>query len=214
MADTIENGRDDLMRRYNEIRERATPSPELRRKIDACEAVTKDIIKLIYERLSAVDGDFDAECERHRLRHLLAHDYAYSIYGTASQSGASRHSESILISAKRADAAAELTAKEAQYKLMQEERNQREKIREMEEQHKRELEVQKSELERLQAERDVEAARARLEIYDREIGQDTDSQPIQQNIRQITPNTPAYSQNPHHATPAPPTDMSKQSMTA
>ncbi|XP_032363653.1 uncharacterized protein LOC116677092 [Etheostoma spectabile] len=208
MADTIEKGMNDLMRLYDEIRERATPSTEIRRKIDACEAVTKDIIKLIYERLSEVDEDFDAECERQRLRQLLAHDYAYSIYGTASQSGASRHSESTLLSAKRADAAAELAAKEAQYKLMQEERIQKEKIREMEEQHKKELEVQKSELERLRAERDVEAARARLEIYDREIRQDNDSQPIQLNNRQITPGTPVYSQGPNSDTPAPPTDMS------
>lgn len=65
---------------------------------------------------------------------------------------------------------------------MQEERKQKEKIRMMEEQ----LDIQKSELERLQAETDMEAARVRLEIYKREIKQETDSQPIQQNIGQIT----------------------------
>ena len=145
MADTIEKGKDGLMRAYNEIRERATPSTELRRKIDACEAVTKDIMKIVYERLSAIDGYFDAERERHQLHQLLAHDYAYSIYGTASLSGASHHSESTSIAAKRADAAAELAAKEAQYKVIQEESKQKEKIRLMEEHHRKELDMQRSE---------------------------------------------------------------------
>ena len=192
MADTIEKGKDGLMRAYNEIRERATPSTELRRKIDACEAVTKDIMKIVYERLSAIDGYFDAERERHQLHQLLAHDYAYSIYGTASLSGSSHHSESTSIAAKRADAAAELAAREAQYKVMQEERKQKEKIRIMEEHHRKELDMQRSELERLQAERDMEAARARLDIYDREIKQ----------------SPPVYHQNPHTVAPAPPTDVS------
>ena len=46
---------------------------------------------------------------------------------------------------------------------------QKEKIRLMEEQHKKEIYLQKSELERLQVEKDMGAARARLEVYDREI---------------------------------------------
>lgn len=69
---------------------------------------------------------------------------------------------------------------------MQEERKQKEKIRMMEEQ----LDIQKSELERLQAEKDMEDARAGLEIYEREIRSETNSQPIQQNIGQITFNPP------------------------
>lgn len=50
MADNIEKGMNDVMRVYNEIRERATTSNELRCKIDACEAVTKDITKIINEQ--------------------------------------------------------------------------------------------------------------------------------------------------------------------
>lgn len=206
MTDMLEREINEIMKAYDEIRERATPSTELRRKIDACEAVTKDIIKIVYERISAID-EFDAERERHRLRQLLAQDYAYSIYGTASQSGVSQHSESAFIAAKRVDAAAELAAKEVQYKIMQEERKQAEKIRIMEEQHRKELDMQRSELERLQAERDMEAARARLEIYDREIKQETDRQPILQNNRQYISNPPVHYRNPPIVTPPPPTDM-------
>lgn len=179
MADNIENGMNDIMAVYSDVRARTTPSTELRCKMDACEAVTKDIMKIIYECLSAIDGDFDADHERHRLHQLLAHNYAYSIYGTASQTSASQHSETASIAAKRLEAAAELAAKEAQYKMMQEEIRQKEKIRTMEEQHKREIDMQRSELERLQAERDMEAARVKLEIYDKEIRMEVDDQPVQ-----------------------------------
>lgn len=48
----------------------ATPSTELRCKTDACEAVTKDIMKIINERLSGIDKDFDAECEKHKLKYI------------------------------------------------------------------------------------------------------------------------------------------------
>ena len=54
-------------------------------------------------------------------------------------------------------------AKEAEYKSVQEENKQKEQIKALEEQHKKELEIERFELERLRAQRDVEAAPARLE---------------------------------------------------
>lgn len=49
MADITEKGMNDIMRAYHDLRERATPSTELRRKIDPCEAVSKVIMKIIIE---------------------------------------------------------------------------------------------------------------------------------------------------------------------
>ncbi|KAL1252053.1 hypothetical protein QQF64_019849 [Cirrhinus molitorella] len=196
MADDIENGMNDILKLYHEIRDRVPPSTELRRKIDACEAVTKDILKIVLERL-AMSGQFDEPEARLHLHQLLAHEYAHSVYGTASLSRASHHSESS-IAAKRTEAAAELAAKEAQYRAMQEEIKQKEKIRLMEEQHKRDMEMQCARLERLQAEKDMEAARARLKVYEREIKQENVSQLIQPNNGQFTLND----------TMAPPTDVS------
>ncbi len=200
MANDTENGKDDIMKIYNEIRQGTTPSTDLRRKIDACEAVTRDIMKIINERLSGIDEDFDAERERHKLRELQAHDYAHSIYGTASQSTNSYSSESVMAT-KRAEAAAELAAKETQCKLMEEERKQKEKIRMME-----------SELERSQAERDIQVARVRLESYDREIGQEMDSHPLKQLDRQFSRQDPVSPfvrcQSPYIAPPNPSTDIS------
>ncbi|KAL0151520.1 hypothetical protein M9458_053172 [Cirrhinus mrigala] len=58
------------------------------------------------------------------------------------------------IAAKRADAAAELAAKEVEYSMIQE------------------IEAQICELEKLKAEKDLKAARARLQAYDQEMAQD------------------------------------------
>ena len=158
-------------------------------------------MKIINERLSGIDGDFDAERERCKLRGLHAHDYAHSIYGTASQSASSQLSETTVMAAKRAETVADLAAKEAQCKLMEEERKQKEKIRMME-----------SELERLQAVRDIEVARVRLESYDREIRQETDSQPLQQLDSRYDRQDPAIPfvchQNPSIVPPNPSTDIS------
>lgn len=168
MADDIEKKLQDMMKVYGEIRERSTPPPDTRRRMDSCEAVNKDIMKILNERIVAID-DFDPATERLRLHQLLTHQYARSIYGTASQLSVGKLSDTSSIAAKRIDAAAELAAKEAEYKIVQEEIRQREKIRDIEEQHRKELEVQKSELERLKAEKEMQAARAKLETYDREM---------------------------------------------
>ncbi|XP_026051006.1 uncharacterized protein LOC113037895 [Carassius auratus] len=179
MADSIEDKNNNILKLFSDIREHVTPTADLRRKIDACEAVTNDIIKIVLERMAFVDGEFDAERERGRLRELLAHSYARSIYGSsASKTSVSSHSRSSSATSKRADAAAELAAKEAEYKMMQTERQQKEKIRTLEEQLRRELETQKFELERLQVEKDIEVARARIKSYDEEIKQETRSQSI------------------------------------
>lgn len=179
LADIIEQGKDDILNIYTEIRNHMAPTSDLRRKIDSCEAVTRDLIKIILERISGVDGDFDAERERDRLRDLLDYDYALSIYGsTAAASHKTHHSSASYLASKRADAAAELAAKEAEYRIVQEEQRQKEKIKALEEQHNKAMEIQKSELERLQAEKDVKAAQARLEAYDREISQLSDAQSV------------------------------------
>ncbi len=81
-ADILEKGKDDIMKLYTELRDHVTPTTDLRRKTDACEAVTSDIIKIIHERLTGIDGEFDAEHERCRLHELLDRDYALSIYGS------------------------------------------------------------------------------------------------------------------------------------
>nr|XP_055062625.1 uncharacterized protein LOC129445442 [Misgurnus anguillicaudatus] len=154
------------------------PSSDIRRKIDACDAITYDIVRIILERLSGVDEEFDAVRERTRLRGLLKHDYAQSIYGSTAASNRSQRSSASQITAQRAAAAAELAAKEAEYETVLEELRQQEKIKALEEEHKKQMAAQTSELERLKAQKDVKAARARFEAYDRELSQVNDVQSI------------------------------------
>lgn len=111
---------------YGEIRQLITPSPDVRRRMDAREAVTADIIKIAYERIAGID-EFDAERKRNRLHSLLACDYAQSIYGS-SLSQISQHSNAPVFAGKRADAVAEVAVKEAAYKVMLEERKYKERI--------------------------------------------------------------------------------------
>lgn len=84
LVDTMEGERDKVMNAYIKVRSDVTPSTDIRRWIDACDAVTKDIVKMAYERISGVDGDFDSEAVKVRLRELLVRDYARSVYGSVS----------------------------------------------------------------------------------------------------------------------------------
>ncbi|XP_036006796.1 eukaryotic translation initiation factor 3 subunit A-like [Fundulus heteroclitus] len=174
LMDILEKERDKVIKVYTEIRENITPSSDTRRLIDACEAVSNDIIKVAHERLSGID-EYDSGKVKTRLRELLHPDYAQSIY-SSSATHSSKHSSASksssgrsVVAVKRAEAAAELAAKEAEYKVIMEEEKQKERIQLLEERQRRELESQKRELERLKAEKELKAARARLLTYDQEI---------------------------------------------
>lgn len=166
--DTLEKKRDDVINIYVKIRDQFTPSSEIRRRIDACEAVTKNIFKIAYERISGIDGDFDREAVKQRLRELLDRDYARSIYGST-VSHCTQHSARSLVAAKRLDAASGLATKEVEYETLLEEEKQQRKIQLLEEQQRKDLEARKHELERLKIEKDIRAAQARLTIYDQEV---------------------------------------------
>ncbi|KAI2643117.1 Cortactin-binding protein 2 [Labeo rohita] len=71
--------------------------------------------------------------------------------------------------ANRVDAAAEAAAKQAAYNVLLEETKQKERIKQLEEQHKKALEVELKELERIQAQKDLKAAQAKLEVYSQEV---------------------------------------------
>lgn len=171
LIDILEKCMNDITDIYVQIRDHLTPSSETRRRVDACEAVTKDIIKIAYERISGIDEDYDSEAVKERLRELLNRDYAHSIYGST-VSPPSQHTIDSIVAVKRADAAAELAAKEAEYELLLAEGKQKERIQLLVERQKRDLEAQKHELERLRAEKDIRAARARLSIYNQDVMQE------------------------------------------
>lgn len=105
------------------MQHQAAPSQEIRRKIDACSAVTADLVKLMRVRLVEHGMEFDADAERARLRLLLDNEYARSIYGsTVSKATVLSHhfnppSELASISFKRAEIAAQLAARKAEVEM-------------------------------------------------------------------------------------------------
>ncbi len=175
LIDTLEVAKNKVMGAYDEFRQQVLPAVQMRRKMDACEAVTIDIIKIVNERITGVDGDFNAERERSRLCTLLDRQYARSIFGsTVSQvsqdiSNSSRRSVVSNLEAKRLDAVAEVAAKQAAYNVLMEESKQKEKIKQLEEQHKKALEVELKELAQIQAQKDLKEAQAKLEVYSQEV---------------------------------------------
>lgn len=66
MMETLEELEAVAKVEYNSLRETSTPSQEVRRKIDACAAVTADLMQFMKVRLSETGEDFDAEAERPR----------------------------------------------------------------------------------------------------------------------------------------------------
>lgn len=180
VIDDLEAVKNNVLSVYDDFRKRVPTTTEMRRKIDACEAVTTDIIKIIHERISGVDGEFDAEKEKGHLRMLLDHKYAHSIFGSTvsrvSQGASSHSSQCSVISslaAKRVDAAADLAAKQVVYDSLLEETKHKERMQQLEEQHKKAIEAEVKELEQIQAKKDVRAAQAKLEIYDKAIVKET-----------------------------------------
>lgn len=171
LADTLKQRQKDLVNDYDDIRSCVTPSLDLRHKIEACDAVFKDLMKIIYERMAEAKGEIGAQRERHAIHQLLNHNNPHSVYGAAPLTSVS------------------------QCKFMQEERLQKEKI----EQQMKDLELQTFQC--LQAERDMQAPYA-LEVYDREVQQGTDGQPIQWN-RQVLFNPPVHHRSSFPVTPFP-----------
>ncbi|KAJ8008051.1 hypothetical protein DPEC_G00100760 [Dallia pectoralis] len=172
LIEQLKKDKEDLMNVYYEIRNLITPSADIRRRVDTCESMTTEITNIAYNRAIDDENEFDEQKERHRLHELLRHNHAKSVYGSAassiSHSQSDHYSIPSVMTAKRADAAAELAVKEAHYQMLLEEERQKELIRELEEQQRKALEAQKRELERLQAEKEIRAARAKLESYNKE----------------------------------------------
>ncbi|KAL6473874.1 hypothetical protein MHYP_G00174350 [Metynnis hypsauchen] len=99
---------------YDSIRLQTAPSQEIRRKVDACSAVTSDLLKFMRVRLSEEGVEFDAEAERSRLCMLLDNESTVSRVNAHSCNHSDHLSESPSISAKRAETAAQLAAKRAE----------------------------------------------------------------------------------------------------
>ena len=151
---TVEKHESQVLQTYNAIREHGAPSHETKRRMDACTAVTRDVISLMHHHLMEVGEEWDERAEQLHLHSLLDRDYAHSVYGSllqtstapsaiTAQSQRSHKSETSSVAAKRAETAALLAAKQAELKAMEEEDAARAKLEQF-------IQVQRHEMKRLE----------------------------------------------------------------
>ena len=188
---------------YDKIRIERAPGQEIRQKMDGCDALTQTL-----ERKSIA-----ASCNED-VRSVRSKSSKASTRSCRSRTSRSSRAPS-LIDLKKADAAAELAAREVEFNALREETKHKEVTARMEAEHKEvtarmeaELAQRKLELEQMEAKKQIEITRAKLKVYQEveEFEDDIDSveddhlqtSPIQINIETeaapfIPPQEPKYS---------------------
>ncbi len=124
---------------YELIRSQSVPSTEIRRKMDSCTAVDCRFDGLMKVRLSEVGLEkFDVNTEDARIRMVLDKEYAQSIFSSTSSKSIRSHRSSCSldqqsITAKRAECAAQLAAKQAEIQMEEAIATQRLELKKLEE---------------------------------------------------------------------------------
>ena len=156
--------REDVHKVFEKLRQVRFPEQEILRKVDTCDASTRSLQQQL--------GAYSIKREPTR-----NDDDKRSFYSKAStRSRSSRVSRSSrassLIELKKADAAAELAAKQAEFNVLQEESKHKEGIARIEAQLRAEttrieteLARRKLKLEQIEAKKHIEIARAKLKVY-------------------------------------------------
>ena len=146
---------------YDEIRIERAPGQEIRQKMDGCDALTQRL-----ERKSIA-----ASCSEEDRSSVRSRSSKASTRSRRSRTSRSSKAPS-LINLKKADAAAELAAREVEFYALQEETKHKEATARMEAEHKEatarieaELAQRKLELEQMEAKKQIEIARAKLKVY-------------------------------------------------
>lgn len=67
LADMLKQWQKELVNDYDDIRSCVTPSPDLKHKIEECDAIFNDLMKILYERMAGAKGEFGAQRESHAI---------------------------------------------------------------------------------------------------------------------------------------------------
>lgn len=192
----IQSGYDLVHQNYEPLQRNSTNTHDVVRKMDACNTLTTEICDIVSKRMEVgvTQDTFKSEVEKQRVRMILNRDEYKSIFGgTNTESVISDRlegsdQESIAnsrASSKRADAEAELAAKQEQAKSMEEMQAQWSKLTKLESEWKLhesqvmaemrqkqmevewKLEEEKSKLKMMQVDMDVKVAAARARTYEK-----------------------------------------------
>lgn len=225
LMDEITNESSDVRRVYEELRQHVTPDADIRRRTDACESVTNSIVASLRSRIQVLDEPsewFPANTDIELPRPSSCRSKPSSRHSNSvlQASGSVRSKRSSLCSRKQ-EAAAEVAASQAALEILNEqERHLRElekleaedkkRIAQQEEENsarQRALQEKRRELERLETVKRLNAAKARMEIYDKE--SDSDIEELLSNFNhnlntQSRTNIPQKPVQPQTTKPAPP----------
>ncbi len=167
LIENVESSESAVLHVYNDVRNHGIPTQETKRRMDACSAVTRDVTSLLQHRLTEVGEEWNDQEERQRLHSLLDREYAQSIYGSllnhsiavsshsTGRSHRSHKSDVPSIAAKRADTAAELAAKEAELRAIEEAGAEKARL--------------EHQLKRLETQKEIRVAKAKMSVYDKEL---------------------------------------------
>ena len=113
LVDNVKSHEDIVIKHFQDLRSIGTVSQETVRKVDACSAVSGDVMRIINERLCEIDA-FNPDQEATRLRRIKYTEYAKSIFSKSdSESRHSMHSTHSRNSERMVEASAENAAKQA-----------------------------------------------------------------------------------------------------
>ena len=187
---------------YEAIRRVQTPHQDMRRRIDTCEEITKEIIEAANECLESNEQEEDFKSAKS----LKLRPAAQSINSSHSRSVRRSHASSVissrssnLSSLKGQDAAAEAAANEAALEVLNEQEQHFKELQRLEaedkrlqaeqeaaaaqlrakqeaenEKRKQTLEAKRREIERLETVKKIKAAKARQEVYKQSICSDAE----------------------------------------
>ncbi|XP_077978095.1 uncharacterized protein LOC144433628 [Glandiceps talaboti] len=157
--EALNQSRDEVIHAYEAVREVSLPDNEMLRQADTCTAITNQLLRVVSRRCKSDDDESYGDL----LHDMLLYDDNASIFSTTS----CKVSEST--SVRRAEAAAELAAQEAELKMLkakQVKQAELDELQRLQEQKKREMEC-------LEREKELEKAKAKLKVYDESSGQQT-----------------------------------------
>lgn len=174
----------EVKQAYDKLRSHETPDGDTRRRVDTCDAVSQKLIQQAQECL-AEEGNVKDPAKR-STRWSEAGSVFISAASQKSKSSRSTCSSSSRLSIKKQEAAAELAATEATLKVMEEMDRERNELENLEVENRQRLakqeaenaeklkalEQKRRELERLETVKKMNAAKARLKVYEPEVNSD------------------------------------------
>ena len=187
---------------YEKLRKFRPPGQEIRQKMDACDALTKTLEHQLKQSEDSIP------MSRNDRRSVRSRRSRSIISGNSRVSKSSRVSS--LIDLRKADAVAELAAKEAELNALQEEAKRKEEITKMEAQLRAEttrieseLARRKLELEQMEVKKQLDMARARLKAYQVAEEIENEKDPVEDDLSrasliQTTPASLPPLQDPRH----------------